>query len=149
MTTAMFIITSDNKTPQSLRRHSCLHLLWRWNNWWQLTRGGSEVRHQCSLCWNASVNQQSWEGPPSVWRHTARFEKGITILVDKKKNTGWIFIIIGYTHYQHRFQFKQLVKMQISLYDPFNFKNRYYHVILKTGVMVAENSALNHRNVTF
>ncbi len=33
---------------------------------------------------------------------TARFEKGVKILVDKKKNTEWIFIIIGWlcTHCQ-------------------------------------------------
>ncbi len=67
MTTAMFIITSNNKTPQSLRSHSCLHPLRRWNNWWQLTRDGSEVRHQCSLCWNAPVNQQSWFSAPVTW----------------------------------------------------------------------------------
>ncbi len=29
-------------------------------------------------------------------RQTALFEKGIKILVDKKKKTGWIFIIIGW-----------------------------------------------------
>ncbi len=32
MSTAMFIITSNNRTPQSHRSHSCLHLLWRRNN---------------------------------------------------------------------------------------------------------------------
>ncbi len=32
MATAIFIITSNNKTPQSLSRHSCLHLLWHRNN---------------------------------------------------------------------------------------------------------------------
>ncbi len=37
MTTAMFIITSNNKTPQSLNRwHSCFPLHWSWPN------GGSE-----------------------------------------------------------------------------------------------------------
>ncbi len=29
----------------------------------QLTQGGSKVRHQSNLCWNATVNQLSWEGP--------------------------------------------------------------------------------------
>ncbi len=53
-----------------------------------LRAGGSEVRQQCNLCWNATVNQQSWEGPPSVWRHTDKhFEKGVKILVDIEKKT--------------------------------------------------------------
>ncbi len=75
-----------------------------------------------------TVNQQSWEGPPSVWRHgqMARFEKAVKILVDKKKKSGWIFIIIGWlcTHCQHTFQFKQLVKVHVALYDPFKVEKK-------------------------
>ncbi len=46
----MFIITSNNKTPQSLMSHSGLHLLWHRNNGGQLlqlTQGGSKVKRQC------------------------------------------------------------------------------------------------------
>ncbi len=123
MSTAMFIITSNNKTPQSLRSYSCLHLLWRWSNWWQLTQGGSEVRHQCSLCWNATVNQQSWEGPPSVWHHTERrldLRKRKTFNEITKKNYFYHYRVVVYTHCQQTFQFKQLVKVHEALYDPFN-----------------------------
>ncbi len=57
--TALFIITSNYKTPQSLnRRHSCLLLLRSRHNGGQLTQliqGGSKVRRL--------VNQLSWERP--------------------------------------------------------------------------------------
>ncbi len=80
MTTPMFIITSNNKTPQSLRSHSCLHLLQRRNNGGQLTQGGSKVRRQCQ---STIVG-----GPGSVWHHTSKnqrmawFEKGNIIYRD-------------------------------------------------------------------
>ncbi len=49
----------------------------------------------------------------------ARFEKGVKILVDKKKH--WVdfyhYRVVVYTHCQHTFKFKQLVK--VALYDPF------------------------------
>ncbi len=99
MTTTVFIITSNDKTPQSLRSQSWIHLLGRWNNWWQFTQGGSEVRHQCSLCSNA-VNQTIVGGASvrvTSHRQTARFEKGVKILIDKqtKKKLGG-FINIGW-----------------------------------------------------
>ncbi len=50
--TAMFIITDNNRTLQSLTRHSCLLLLRRLD---------SSLR--AGLRYNTSVNQQSWEGP--------------------------------------------------------------------------------------
>ncbi len=52
---------------------------------------------------------------------TARFEKGVKISVDKKKH--WVdlyhYRVVVYTHYQHTFQFKLLVKVHVALYDPF------------------------------
>ncbi len=52
---------------------------------------------------------------------TARFEKGIKILVDKKKH--WVdfyhYRVVVYIHCQHTFKFKQLVKVHVALYDPF------------------------------
>ncbi len=55
-------------------------------------------------------------------RQTARFERGVKILVDKKKK-HWVdfyqYMVVVYTHCQHTFQFKQLVKVHVALYDPF------------------------------
>ncbi len=87
-------------------------------------RAGSEVRHQCSLlCWNASVNQTIVGGASvHVTSHgqTARFEKWVKILVDKK-NTGWIFYhyrVVVYTHCQHTFMFKLTFKSACSIISP-------------------------------
>ncbi len=51
--TAMFIITSKNKTTQSLWSHSCLQPFWMRNN------GGLMTAHSNTV---ATVNQQLWEG---------------------------------------------------------------------------------------
>ncbi len=120
MTTAMFIITSNNKTPQSLRSHSCLHLLRRWNNWWQLTQGGSEVRHQCSLCWNATC-QSNYRGRglrlcDVTWTAGLIWERCKAFSCLKKKK-HWVDLY----HYRvvvYTFQFKQLVKVHVALYNP-------------------------------
>ncbi len=74
----------------------------------------------------------------SVTSHgqTARFEKGIKILV-VKKNTGFIFYhyrVVVYTHCQHTFQFKQLVKVHVALYDP--FKDCFTGMELKDSVLL-------------
>ncbi len=46
--------------------------------------------------------------------------KSIKIFVDKKH---WVdlyhYRVVVYTHCQHTFQFKQLVKVHVALYDPF------------------------------
>ncbi len=123
MTTVVFIITSNNKTLQSLRSHSCLHLLQRWNNGGLMTAhsGGSKVK--------CSIKQSNIRGGPgSVWRHTdnklrmAWFEKGVIILVDKKKH--WVdfyhYRVVVYAHCQHTFMFKQHVKMHFASNGPFN-----------------------------
>ncbi len=146
----MFIIASNNKIPQSLRNHSCLHLL-RWWNWWQLTQVRSEVRHQYSLCWNATVNQtivggasvnqtivggasvnQTIVGGASVTRTDGSI--WVKILVDKKTK-NWVdfyhYIVVVYTHCQHTFMFKQLVKVHVALYDPFNIGKKQQQITPK------------------
>ncbi len=92
-------------------------------DWWQLTQGGSKVKRYC----HSNNRGRSL----SVWCHTDRhlrsawFEKGESIKRDKK-NTGWIFIIIGClcTHCQPTFQFIQLVKVHVTSNDPFNLNNK-------------------------
>ncbi len=57
----MFIITSNNKTPQSLRKYSCLHLLRCQNNGRLMTAhsGRSVIKPKT----DTTVNHQSWERP--------------------------------------------------------------------------------------
>ncbi len=54
-------------------------------------------------------------------RKTAQFEKGVKILVDKKKKKHRVdfyhYRVVVYTHCQHTFQFKQLD--HVALYDSF------------------------------
>ncbi len=64
-------------------------------DWWQLTQGGSKLR--------CLVNQLSWEGPVQNYviltgiSEQPDLRKGILKWgFKKKKNTGWIFIIIGW-----------------------------------------------------
>ncbi len=88
MTSAMYNISSNNKTPKS-------------DDWWQLTQGGSKVRHQSRLCWNATVNQTIVGGAclcdvtlTGIWDQL-NLRKG-KLFNKIKKNTGWICIIIGW-----------------------------------------------------
>ncbi len=78
MTTAMFIITSNNKILQSLWSHSCLHLLWWWNNGGLMTAhsGRAKVRHQSSLCCNYCQSNNRGRGL-SVWLHNDPFNDGL------------------------------------------------------------------------
>ncbi len=70
----------------------------------------------------------------SVTSHgqTARFEKGIKILVDKKKQQQKKNVV--YTHCQHTFQFKQLVKVHVALNEP--FKDCFTGMELKDSVLL-------------
>ncbi len=95
-----------------------------------------------SDCKFVTVNQQSWEGPPSVWRHgqTARFEKAVKILVDKKKKIRVDFYhyrVVVYTHCQHTFQFKQLVF--ITLHYRTIYKGMCFNL---NSIAVPESSSL-------
>ncbi len=83
---------------------------------WGKTPVQSVLIHYCQLTivGGASVRVTSH-------RQTARFEKEVKILVDKKKH--WVDFYhyrIVYTHCQQTFQFKQLVKVHVALYDPFH-----------------------------
>ncbi len=82
MTTAMFIITSNNKTPQST---SGVHLRGR-NN------GGLYCSLRADLCLNAIVSQQSWEEPVQNYvtlpRISEQPKKVIIIIGDLKKALG-------------------------------------------------------------
>ncbi len=60
--------------------------------------------------------------PCDVTQRLARFEKGVKILVDLKKK-HWVdfyhYRVVVYTHCQHTFQFKQLVKAHVALDEPY------------------------------
>ncbi len=124
-------MTTDNiqqQTPQSLRSHSCLHLLRRWNNWWQLSEQvwgktplQSVLKRYCQSNYRGSGLRPCDVTQTGIW--SARFEKGVKILVDLKKNTVdfYHYRVVVYTHCQHTFQFKQLVKVHAALYDPFKW----------------------------
>ncbi len=56
-------------------------------------------------------------------RQTARFEKGVKILVDKKKIPLvylYHYSVVVYTHCQHTFKFKQLEKVHVVHMTPLN-----------------------------
>ncbi len=121
MTTAIFITTSNNKTPQSLnRRHlvfSCTGVDTMADRW--------QVRRSCQ---STIVGAACAELRHSDWNlRTAWFEKGdFKTGIFLKKNTGWIFIIIGwmYTHFQHTFMCKQLVKWILYPMTPLTQRNK-------------------------
>ncbi len=146
----MFIITSNNKTPQSLRSYSCLHLLRWWNKWWQLTQGGSEISAVCAETLLSINNHGRGLRPCDVtWTDSSIWER-VKILVDKK-STEWIFIIIGWlcahTANTVQFQFKQLVKVHVALYDPFKVrcKNNCVHAF---SALILYCAFLNLYNLT-
>ncbi len=92
----LFIITSYNRTPQSLnRRHSCLPLHRSRHNGRQLSQGGSKVRQPCqSTIVGAACTEQ---------RHsdrnlrTAWFENKKK-LIKKKKTLGGFLSLDGCVH---------------------------------------------------
>ncbi len=105
-------------------------------DWWQLTQGGSEVRHQSSLCWNTTVNQTivggAWIRVTSHWQASdigSIWERGKDFSRFKKKK-HWVdfyhYRVVVYTHCQHTFQFKQRVKVHVASYDPFNTTALHY-----------------------
>ncbi len=84
---------------------------------WGTTPVQSVLKRSCksTIVGGASVRVTSH-------RQTARFEKGVKILVDKKKK-HWVdfyhYRVVVYTRCQHTFQFKQLIKVHVALYDHF------------------------------
>ncbi len=103
-------------------------------DWWQLTQGGSKVRHQSSLCWNATVNQTIVGGVCDITQRSSEigsiWERGNDLIRFFFLFTGWIFIITGWlwTHCKHTFKFKQLVKVHVATEDPFK-KQQFYHLV--------------------
>ncbi len=119
----MFIITSNNKTSQeSFLSTSAPAMKQLMTGHSGRVRGKTPLQSvlkcycQSTIVGGASIRVMSQ-------RQTARFEKGVKILVDKKKK-HWVYFyhyrVVVYTHYQHTFQFKQLVKVHVALCDPFN-----------------------------
>ncbi len=106
----LFIITSNNKTPQSLnRRWSCLPLHRRQSS--QLTQGGgSKVRRPCQSTIVGGVCTELRHSDRNL--RTAWFEKEDFKIGIKKKH--WVdfyhYRMDVYTHFQHTFMFKQHVK---------------------------------------
>ncbi len=80
---------------------------------WGKTPVQSVLKHTC---------QSNYSGrglrPCDVTLRSARFEKGVKILVDYKKNTRWIFIIIGWLCI-HTLPTHISVQTTKALYDPF------------------------------
>ncbi len=94
----------SNKTPQSLRSHSCLQPLQRGNNGglmtalsgWVCAKTKDRCHCQSTIVWGACV--ELYNSAKNMWM--AWYEKGVWIYWDLKKRTGRIFIVIGwfYTH---------------------------------------------------
>ncbi len=150
--TAMFIITSNNKTPQSLRRRSCLRLLLCWNNGRLMTAHSGRVCAKTPV----SINNRGRSlglcdvTPPRIWERLD-LKKGILFIWIKKKH--WVdfyhYKVVVYTHCQHTFQFKQHVKVNFASDDPFKVvarlkrqgskqKNPSDHVMAKKHQRAAE-----------
>ncbi len=127
MTTAIFIITANNKAPQSLNQR---HLVFPCTgvdtmaDSSQLTQGGSKVRRssQSTLVGGACTELRHSDGN----LRTAWFEKGDL----KKKKKHWVdfynYRMDVYTHFQHTFMFKQHVKWILHLMTPLTL-----YIILK------------------
>ncbi len=102
MTTAIFIITSNkhfnhliwdilsSPAPESTQwRSDCLQP----TQFTQLTQGGSKVRRSCQSTIVGAVCAELRHSDRNL--RTAWFDKGdFKTGIKKKKNTGWIFIII-------------------------------------------------------
>ncbi len=58
--TAMLIIASNNNTLQSLRRHSCLHLLQRQNNGGRMTANSGRVSRKTLVSINSHGRGQKY-----------------------------------------------------------------------------------------
>ncbi len=78
--------------------------------------------------------------PCDLTLRSARFEKGVKILVDKKHRVDFYhYMVVVYTHCQHTFQLKQLVKVHVALYDPFKLITK----IIKKPFTVTEKNMCN------
>ncbi len=122
MTTAMFIITSNNKTPQSLRRHSCLLLLQHRDN------GGLSTAHSGRVCAKMTVSLSNLgRGLGKATSHSQEsvnhlnWERAYYLWGLKKKH--WVDFyrcrVDVYTYWQHTFMFKQHLKVNFTSDYPF------------------------------
>ncbi len=91
MTTAMFIITYNNKTPQSLNQRHLVFPAPEADSS-QLTQGGPNVRRSCQSTIVGGACAELHHSDRT--RRTAWFEKRDFKIGIKKKNTEWVFIII-------------------------------------------------------
>ncbi len=120
MTTAIFIITSNNKAPQSLNQR---HLVFPCTgvdtmaDSSQLTQGGgSKLRQSCQSTIVGGACTELRHSDRNL--RTAWFEKG-----DLKNH--WVdfyhYRMDVYTHFQHTFMFKQHVKWILHPMTPLNY----------------------------
>ncbi len=107
MTTAMFI-TSNNKTPQSLRRQSCLHLLQCRNKGGLMTAHSGRVKGKTPMSIN---NRGSNLGLCDVMSHSQASQNGLIWVrgycfrAIKKKHCVNIYLyrVVVFTHCKHTF----------------------------------------------
>ncbi len=130
MTSTMFIITSNNKTPQSLRSHSCLHLLQCRNNGGLMTAhsGGTMVKRYCQSnnrgrAWVCVTSHRQVSEIGLIWARG----NNLTRLKYKHWVDFYHYRMVVYTLPTH-IQLKQLVKVHVASNDPFQ-KNHMFLLI--------------------
>ncbi len=143
MTTAMFIITSNNKMPQSLNLRHLVFSCTTFNtllDWWQLTQGGSEVWWPCQSTIVGAACTEIYNSDRNF--RTAWFEKG-DFKIGIKKEKHWLHLyhysLDVYTNFKHTFMLKQLVNFSSD--DPFNKARKEQDLIINqfgTGVWMNE-----------
>ncbi len=145
--TAMFIITSKNKTPQSLRRNFCLHLLRHRNNGGLMTDHSGRVEGKTPV----SINNNGRGLGLCDVTHTRIWErldlrKGLLYIGIKKNKKHWVdfyhYRVDVYKHCQHTFMFKQHVKVNFASDDPFQIKHVSHEVMVAS--LNRENIAVWH-----
>ncbi len=145
MTTAIFIIISNNKTPQSLNRRHLAFPCTRVDTMAdssQLTQGGSKVRRSCQSTIVEAVCTELRHSDRNL--RTAWFEKGDFKTGIFKKNTGWIFIIIGWmcTHTSNTYLCSNNLKVNFASNDPFKKQNNCLLVNVVDSKAFQKNTGL-------
>ncbi len=123
MTTAIFIITSNNKTPQSLNRSFPCTGVDTMVDSSQLTQGGSKVRRPCQSTIVGGACTELRHSDRNL--RTAWFEKeDFKMRIKKRKH--WVdfyhYRMDVYTHFQHTFMFKLLEKWILHPMTPLTIK---------------------------
>ncbi len=142
MTTAIFIIISNNKTPQSLNRRHLAFPCTRVDTMAdssQLTQGGSKVRRSCQSTIVEAVCTELRHSDRNL--RTAWFEKGdFKTGIFKKKH--WVdfynYRMDVYTHFQHIFMFKQLEKWILHPMTPLRSRTIVYWLMWLTPKLSKE-----------